>query len=157
MYRKAPSPRDIASLLADDNDTAWLMERRTVETAARTASGRLHYHQRRIIVQLIQDAADKAGAGAQSPLEQLEHGSTKRRETARKLGIDDPAESTPEGEAASYATEFVSALEAEAERPGADGAAIKCMAWCARQALHRQPQETAKVITPARQEPPRAD
>ena len=53
------------------------------------------------------------------------------------LGVKDRAENTPEGEATRFATELITALEAEAQRPGADGAAIKRNAWCARQALHR--------------------
>ena len=166
VHREAPTAGDIARLLADDDKTAWLMEnatrarprdaeerhaikeiaawykqeRRLVETAVRMASGRLHYRQRGVITHLVKDAADKAGERGQKPLEQLEqleHGSAKPRDVARNLGVHDPGESTAVRESASVADELVSALETETERPGADGTAIKRVAWCARQALHR--------------------
>ena len=83
----------------------------------------------------IEGAARQAGNRAKTPLEQLDHRSAKRRDTARNLRIEDPAESTPEAEATSFAAELVKALEAEADQPGPDDAAIKRVAWCARQAL----------------------
>ena len=163
VHREAPSARNIGALLADDERTAWLMENamrtrprdaderhavkeisawhkqewRLDPKASTMATGRLGYKRQQQIQWLVEAAANKAGERGNAPLEQLEHGSAERRRTAAELGIDDPAEHGPEGEATSFTAEFVRTLESEAERPGADGAAIKRIAWCARQALHR--------------------
>ena len=162
VHHEAPSPHEIAKTLADDNASAWLMEnamrthgrdsdeRRAIKeiaawykhewrdapTVPRGGSGHLYYHQRGVVGHLIKGAARQAGERAKTPLEQLDHRSAKRRETARNLKISDPAESREAAEATSFAAEFVKAIEAEAEQARPDDAAIKRVAWCARQALH---------------------
>ena len=163
VHRKAPSPRSIATVLAEDNDMAWLMENairrqarnaserhaikeitawykqewRTVQTASYAASGRLGYQQQVRIIHLTSIAANNAGTDADTPLKQLKHGSAERQEAARKLGIIDLKGSEEEREARNFAEELVSTLEAEAKRLGTDGATMTRLAWCARQALHR--------------------
>ena len=169
VHREPPSPHEIAKSLGDDNATAWLMENamrtqgrdgaerqaikelgawykhewRDAPTIPRGGSAHLHYHKRGVIVQLIEGAVRHAGEPGAEPLEQLDHRSAKRRDVARELRIDDPAESTPEAEATSFGAELVKALEAEAEQAQPDDDAIKRVAWCARRAL-RNSKKTAR-------------
>ena len=143
VHREAPSARGIAALLADDDRTAWLMENamrtrprdaderdavkeigawykqewRLDPRASAMASGRLHYDQQQRIKWLVEAAANKAGERGNAPLEQLEHGSAERRRTAAELGIDDPAEHGPEGEASSFTAEAAVAAGGVEQQP----------------------------------------
>ena len=163
VHREAPSPRSIATVLREENETAWLMENamreqprngrerqaikeitawykqewQAVSTVPRRSSGRLDYFQRGKIIELTRIAAGNASGDAEKPLKQLKPGSAEREAVAQNLDIVDIEEGEAERESRSFAEELVSTLEAQAEQAGDDRGTMARVAWCARQALQR--------------------